>query len=166
MAGAADSLVAGASEADGSCDAQADTQVAFVTGGVILAGDGFDLDGSPQPSTTSGFAVAITHIQAGATGGSYMNGSAPTAVLATGPITGCSGILYLETVIYEAEELQGISVTDASAALHMKAKTLSINLSYPVATANYGPAKMVGTLSGVNSTIGLATVAWNERPPR
>jgi hypothetical protein len=45
LAGGAESLLADASEADGSGDARADTQVAFVAGGAVLAGDGFDLDG-------------------------------------------------------------------------------------------------------------------------
>jgi hypothetical protein len=44
--------------------------------------------------------------------------------------------------------------------------TASATLSYPVATANYGPAKMAGTVFGASSAMGLATVAWNERPPR
>ena len=166
ISGAADLLLAGASEADGSCVAQADTQVAFVAGGVVLAGDGFDLDGNPQPSSTSAYAGATTHAEASASGGSRMEGSAPTPVPASGTITGSGDILYLEVLIYDAEELQGICATHASAGLHMRAKALAVNLSYPAATANYGPVKMAGAIIGAGAAKGLATVAWNERPPR
>jgi hypothetical protein len=166
LAGAADSLAAGASKADGSCVAQADTCVAFVADGIVLAGDGFDLDGNPQPSSTSAFAGATTHAEANATAGSRVEGSAPTSIPATGTITGSSSILYVEALIYDAEGLEGISTTDASASLDMRAHALSVNLSYPVATANYDPVKMAGTLVGASSAMGLATVAWNERPPR
>jgi hypothetical protein len=166
LAGAAESLLAGASEADGSCVAHADTQVAFLAGGVVLAGDGFDLDGNPQPSSTSAYAGATTHAEAGVSGGSRLEGSAPTPVPASGTITGTSDILYLEVLIYDAEALQGISATDASAGLHMRAKALSVNLSYPVAIANYHPVKMAGAFVGAGAARGLATVAWNERPPR
>jgi hypothetical protein len=48
----------------------------------------------------------------------------------------------------------------------MRAKALSVNLSYPVATANYGPTEMAGSVFGDSIARGLATVAWNERPPR
>ena len=48
----------------------------------------------------------------------------------------------------------------------MGAQALSVNLSYPVATANYDPGKMAGTVFGASIAMGLATVAWNERPPR
>ena len=47
LAGHGQALLAGASEADGSCTVQADTCVAFVAGGVVLTGDEFDLDGNP-----------------------------------------------------------------------------------------------------------------------
>ena len=56
-------------------------------------------------------------------------------------------------------------ITDASAELDMKAGALSVNLSYPVATANYDPVLMAGTFLGGSIARGLATVAWNERPP-
>jgi hypothetical protein len=166
LVGTADSLVVGASEADGSCVAQADTCVAFVAGGIVLAGDGFDLDGNPQPSSTSASAGAITHAGASAPGGARVEGSAPTPVAASGTITGSSDILYLEVVIYGAEGLEGISATDASASLDMRVHALSVNLSYPVATANYDPVLMTGTFLGGSIARGLATVAWNERPPR
>jgi uncharacterized membrane protein YccC len=55
---------------------------------------------------------------------------------------------------------------DASASLDMRAHALSVNLSYPVAIANYDPVKMAGTFVGASIAMGLATVAWNERPPR
>jgi hypothetical protein len=58
LAGAGNSLVAGASETHGACAAQADTCVAFVADGVVLAGDGFDLDSNPQPSSTLAYAGA------------------------------------------------------------------------------------------------------------
>jgi hypothetical protein len=48
----------------------------------------------------------------------------------------------------------------------MRVHALSVNLSYPVATANYDPVQMVGTFLGGSIARGLATVAWNERPPR
>jgi hypothetical protein len=69
-------------------------------------------------------------------------------------------------VIYDAERLEGISTTDASAGLDMRAKALSVNLSYPVATANYDPVQMAGAFLGGSIARGLATVEWNERPPR
>ena len=138
----------------------------FVADGVVLAGDGFDLDGNPQPSTTSAFAGAITHAEASAAGGSRVDGSAPTAVPATGTITGASSVLILEVVIYDSEELDGMSSTDASACLDMRAQALSVNLSYPVATLNYDPVVMAGAFFGSSIAKGLATVAWNERPPR
>jgi hypothetical protein len=62
--------------------------------------------------------------------------------------------------------LQGISATDVSAGLHTRAKALSVNLSYPVATANYDPVLMAGAFLGGSIAMALATVAWNERPPR
>ena len=166
LAGDGDSILGGGSEADGSGDAQADTCVAVVADGVVLAGDGFDLVGNPQPSSTSAFAGVTTHAEASAAGGSRVEGSALTPVPASGTLTGSSDILYLEVLIYDAEELQGISATDASAGLHMRAKALSVNLSYPVATANYHPVKMAGAIVGAGAARGLATVAWNERPPR
>ena len=49
-------LVAGASKADGSCAAQADTCMALVADSIVLAGVGFDLDGNPQPGSTSAYA--------------------------------------------------------------------------------------------------------------
>jgi hypothetical protein len=79
--------------------------VVFVADGGILAGAGFDLDGNPQPSTTLAFACAFTHVEASASGGSRMEGSARTPVAASGTITGGSDILYLEVVIYDAEGL-------------------------------------------------------------
>jgi hypothetical protein len=99
-------LVAGTSKADGSCAAQADICVAFEADGVVLAGDGFDLDGNPQPSLTLADAGATTHAEASAPGSSRMDGSAPTPVPGTGTITGGSDILYLEVVIYGAEGLK------------------------------------------------------------
>ena len=166
LAGAADSRVAGASEAHGACVAQADTCVAFVAGGVVLAGNGFDLDGNPQPSLTLAYAGATTHAKASAPGGSRVEGSAPTPVPASGTITGGSDILYLEVLIFDLEGLQGISATDASAGLDMKVGALSVNLSHLVATANYDPVLMAGAVVGAGAAQGLATVAWNERPPR
>ena len=166
LTGDAQSLLAGASEADGSCVAQADACVAFVADGIVLAGDRFDLDGNPQPSSTSAYAGATTHAQASASAGSRMEGSAPTSIPVTGTITGSSSILYVEVLIYDAEGLEGISTTDASASLDMRAHALSVNLSYPVAIANYDPVKMAGTFVGASIAMGLATVAWNERPPR
>ena len=53
-----------------------------------------------------------------------------------------------------------------SAGLHTRAKALSVNLSYPVATANYDPVLMAGAFLGGSIAMALATVAWNERPPR
>ena len=92
--------------------------------------------------------------------------SAPTPVPASGTITGGSDILYQEVVIYDAEGLQGISATDASACLGMKVGALSVNRTYLVATANYDPALIAGALVGAGTARGLAMVAWNERPPR
>ena len=165
LVGDGDAILGGSNEADGSGDAQADTCVVFVADGVVLAGDGFDLDGNPQPSTTSAFAGAITHAEASAPGSSRVEGSAPTPVAATGTLAGASAILFLEGVIYDAEGLEGISTTEASAGLDMRAQALSVNLSYPVATANYDPVLMAGTFLGGSIARGLATVAWNERPP-
>jgi hypothetical protein len=48
----------------------------------------------------------------------------------------------------------------------MTTGALSVNLSYAVATANYGPGRLAGALLGAGAAMGLATVAWNERPPR
>jgi hypothetical protein len=95
-----------------------------------------------------------------------VDGSAPTAVPATGTITGSSAVLFLEVVIYDAEAFEGGCATEASAGLNMTTGALSVNLSYVVATANYGPAKMAGTVFGASIAMGLATVAWNERIPR
>jgi hypothetical protein len=162
----AESLLASAGEADGSCEAQADTCAAFVAAGIVLAGDGFDLGGSPQPSSTSAFAGATTHAEAGAAGVSRAEGSAPTPAAATGTITGSSDVLYLEVVIYDAEGLEGISTTESSAGLAMTTQALSVNLVYAVATGNYGPVQLAGTFLGGSIATGLATVAWNERPPR
>ena len=166
LAGDGYAILGGGSEADGSVAVLADTRVAFVAEGLVLAGGGFDLDGDPQPSSTSAYSGAATHAEAGASGGSRLMGSAPTAAVASGDLAGTSTILYLEVLTCDAEELQGISATDVSAGLHMKAKALSVNLSYPVATANYDPVNMAGTFLGGSVTRGLATVAWNERPPR
>jgi hypothetical protein len=166
LAGAAGSLVARASEADGACAAQADTCVAFVADDVVQAGDGFDLDGNPQPSTTLVSAGATTHAEASAPGGSRAQGAAPTPVPASGTIIGGSDILYLEAVVSDAEGLQGISSTDARTRLDMKVRALSVNLSHLVATANYDPALMAGAVAGAAAARGLATVVWNERPPR
>jgi hypothetical protein len=144
----------------------ADTCVAFVAGGVVLAGDGFDLNGNPQPSSTSAFAGATMHAEASASGGSRVEGSAPTSVPANGTIAGSSDILYLEVVIYDAEEFDGLSSTGATANLDMRAHALSVNLSYPVATANYDPVLLAGAIRCAGAARALATVAWNERPPR
>jgi hypothetical protein len=95
-----------------------------------------------------------------------LEGSAPTPVPASGTTTGTCDILYLEVLTSDAEGLQGISATDVSAGLHMRANALSVNLSYPVATANYHPVKMAGAIIGSGAARGLAAVAWNERPPR
>jgi hypothetical protein len=159
-------LVAGASKADGSCAAQADTCVALEADGVVLAGDGFDLDGNPQPSSTSAYAGATTHAEASAPGISRVEGSAPTPFPASETITGGSDILYLEVVIYGAEGLQGISSTDTSACLDMKVGALSVNLSHLAATANCDPVLMAGAIIGAGGARGLATVAWTERSPR
>jgi hypothetical protein len=48
----------------------------------------------------------------------------------------------------------------------MRVGALSISLSHLVATANYDPVLMAGALVGAAAARGLATVAWNERPPR
>ena len=50
--------------------------------------------------------------------------------------------------------------------LKMTTDALSVNLSCGVATANYGPGRPAGALIGAGAAMGLATVAWNERPPR
>jgi hypothetical protein len=166
LSGAADSLLDCSGEADGACATAADTQVAFVASGGVLAGDGFDLDGDPQPSSTLAVAQATTHAAAGASGGSHLEGSAPTPVPATGTLIGSSTVLFLETVICAEEGFQGVSDTEASAELRMTTPALSVNLSYAVATANYGPGRLAGALLGAGAAMGLATVAWNERPPR
>jgi hypothetical protein len=140
--------------------------VVFEASGVVLAGDGFDLDGDPQPISALAVAQATAHVAAEASGGSRLEGSAPTPVPATGTLAGASTILFLETVFYDAEGFQGISDTDASAELKMTTQALSVNLSYAVATANYDPVQMAGTFLGGGIARGLATVAWNERPPR
>ena len=69
-------------------------------------------------------------------------------------------------MVYDSEELRGISATDVSAGVHMRAGALSVNLSYPVATASYDPVLMAGVIVGAGAARGLATVTWNERPPR
>jgi hypothetical protein len=166
LSGDADSLLDCAGEADGASNAQADTQVAFVASGIVPAGDGFDLDGNPQPSSTLAVAQATAHVAAGASGGSHLAGSAPTPVPAAGTLIGSSTVLFLETVICATEGFQGISDTEASAELKMTTQALSVNLSYAVATANYGPGRLAGALIGAGAAMGLATVAWNERPPR
>jgi hypothetical protein len=166
VSGAADSLLACSGEADGACATEADTQVVFVAGGTVLAGDGFDLDGTPQPSSTLAVAQATAHVAAGASGWSHLEGSAPTPVPADGTLIGSSTVLFLETVICATEGFQGISDTEASAELKMTTQALSVNLSYAVATANYGPGRLAGALLGAGAAMGLATVAWNERPPR
>ena len=48
----------------------------------------------------------------------------------------------------------------------MHAKALSVNRSYALTTANYEPVLMAGALRGGNTTKSLATVTWNEMPPR
>jgi hypothetical protein len=166
LSGDADSLLDCAGEADGACATEADTQVAFVASGGVLAGDGFDPDGNPQPSSTLAVAQATAHVAAGASGWSHLEGSAPTPVPADGTLIGSSTVLFLETVICATEGFQGVSDTEASAELKMTTQALSVNLSYAVATANYGPGKLAGALLGAGAAMGLATVAWNERPPR
>jgi hypothetical protein len=166
VSGAADSLLACSGEADGACTTEADMQVAFAASGGVLAGDGFDLDGDPQPSSTLAVAQATAHVAAGASGWSHLEGSAPTPVPADGTLIGSSTVLFLETVICATEGLQGISDTEASAELKMTTGALSVNLSYAVATANYGLGRLAGALLGAGAAMGLATVAWNERPPR
>ena len=59
-----------------------------------------------------------------------------------------------------------MSNSGASAGLDMRAKALSVNLSYPVANANYNPVLMAEAFLGGSIARGSATVAWNERPPR
>jgi hypothetical protein len=166
LSGDADSLLDCGGEADGACEAQADTKVVFVASGIVLAGDGLDLDGDPQPSSTLAVAQATAHVAAGASGWSHLEGSAPTPVPADGTLIGSSTVLFLETVICATEGFQGISDTEASAELKMTTQALSVNLSYAVATANYGPGRLAGALLGAGAAMGLATVAWNERPPR
>jgi hypothetical protein len=166
ISGAADSLLDCPGEADGASDTQADTEVVFEAGGIVLAGDGFDLDGNPQPSPTLAVAQATAHVAAGASGWSHLEGSAPTPVPAAGTLIGSSTVLFLETVICAEEGFQGVSDTEASAELKMTTGALSVNLSYAVATANYGPGRLAGALLGAGAAMGLATVAWNERPPR
>jgi hypothetical protein len=48
----------------------------------------------------------------------------------------------------------------------MRVGALSISLSHLVATANYDPVKMAGAIIGAAAARGLATIAWNKRPPR
>jgi hypothetical protein len=166
LSGDAESLLDCDGEADGTCATEADTQVVFVAGGGVLAGDGFDLDGDPQPSSTLAVAQATAHVAAEASGWSHLEGSAPTPVPADGTLIGSSTVLFLETVICAEEGFQGVSDTEASAELKMTTQALSVNLSYAVATANYGPGRLAGALFGAGAAMGLATVAWNERPPR
>ena len=87
-------------------------------------------------------------------------------VPAAGTLIGSSTVLFLETVTCATEGFQGGSDTEASAELKMTTQALSVNLSYAVATANYGPGRLAGVLLGAGAVMGLATVAWNERPPR
>jgi len=137
-----------------------------VASGGVLAGDGFDLDGDPQPSSTLAVAQATAHVAAGASGWSHLEGSAPTPVPADGTLIGSSTVLFLETVICAEEGFQGVSDTEARAEVRMTTGALSVNLSCGVATANYGPGRLAGALLGAGAAMGLATVAWNERPPR
>jgi hypothetical protein len=130
--GVGDVLLDCTGEADGACNAQADTQVAFDVGGLVLAGDGFDLDGNPQASTTVAAAQATMHVAAGASGWSNLGGSAPTPVPAAGTLIGSSTVLFLEAVICATEGFQGVSDTEASAELKMTTQALSVNLSYAV----------------------------------
>jgi len=162
VSGAADSLLDCAGEADGTCATEADTQVAFVASGIVLAGDGLDLNGDPQPSSTLAVAQATAHVAAEASGWSHLEGSAPTPVPADGTLIGSSTVLFLETVICATEGFQGVSDTQASAELKLTTQALSVNLSYAVATANYGPGRLAGALLGAGAAMGLATVAWNE----
>jgi hypothetical protein len=166
LSGDADSLLDCDGEADGAGEAQADTEVKFEASGTVLAGDGFDLDGDPQPGSTSAVAQATAHVAAGASGWSHLEGSAPTPVPAAGTLIGSSTVLFQETAICAEEGLQGVSDTEASAELKMRTGALSVNLSYAVATANYGLGRLAGALLGAGAAMGLATVAWNERPPR
>jgi hypothetical protein len=166
LSGNADSLLDCDGEADGAGEAQADTEAVFEAGGIVLAGDGFDLDGDPQPSSTLAVAQATAHGAAGASGWSHLEGSAPTPFPAAGTLIGSSTVLFLETVFYDAEGFHGVSDTQASAELKMTTGALSVNLSCGVATANYGPGWLAGALLGAGAAMGLTTVAWNERPPR
>ena len=166
LSGDADSLLDCAGGVDGACATQADTEVKFEASGTVLAGDGFDLDGDPQPGSTSAVAQATVHVAAGASGWSHLEGSAPTPVPAAGTLIGSSTVLFQETAICAEEGLQGVSDTEASAELKMRTGALSVNLSYAVATANYGLGRLAGALLGAGAAMGLATVAWNERPPR
>jgi hypothetical protein len=164
--GVGDVLLGCTGEADGACNAQADTQVAFDASGLVLAGDGFDLGGNPQASTTVAAAQATMHVAAGAAGCSHLEGSAPTPVPAAGTLIGSSTALFLETVVCAVEGFEGASDTQADTELRMTTGALSVNLSYAVATANYGLGRLAGALLGAGAAGGLATVAWNERPPR
>ena len=156
----------GAGEGDVACLAQADTEGVFEAGGIALAGDGFDLEGNPQPSSTVGITQATAHLVAGASGWSHLEGSAPTSVPAAGTIIGSGTALFLETVVCAVEGFEGASDTQADTELRMTTGALSVNLSYAVATANYGLGRLAGALLGAGAAGGLATVAWNERPPR
>jgi hypothetical protein len=69
-------------------------------------------------------------------------------------------------VLFDTEELLGIASIETSASLVMHAKALSVNRSYALTTANYEPVLMAGALRGGNTTKSLATVTWNEMPPR
>jgi hypothetical protein len=159
-------IPAAAGDIEGASDAAAVTQVMYSGEGIVLAGDRYDLDGDPQPSTTLAFAGSTCHVAAAATGGSRAKASAPAAVAAAGLLAGSSSAFYLDVAMFDAESLEGICAAVATASVSMNAKALSVNLSYPVATANYDPVLMAGTFLGGSIAGGLATVVWNESPPR
>ena len=81
-------------------------------------------------------------------------------------LTGGGTASYIDVAIYDAESLEGICATVATASVSMNAKALSVNRCFPVATLNYDPVQMAGAFLGGSIARGLATVAWNERPPR
>jgi 2-polyprenyl-6-methoxyphenol hydroxylase-like FAD-dependent oxidoreductase len=77
---------------------------------------------------------------------------------------GCeAGFLQLRPAVLSAMRLHfGTRVIR----IRMHAEALSVNRWYALTTANYEPVLMEGALRGGNTTKSLATVTWNEMPPR
>jgi hypothetical protein len=166
VAAAGQVIPAAEGDIDGAGEAAADTQVVYSAEGIVLADDRYDLDGNPQPSTTLAYAGSTAHAAATATGTSRARVSVPADITAAGTLAGSSSAFYVEVVTYDDGVLEGLCAAVATASVSMNAKALSVNRCFPVATLNYDPVLMAGAFLGGSIAKGLATVAWNERPPR